>query len=227
MLDVNRYGSWQLAPEWNSRWSRDYTQGTQDQETAKSTDNQLRLKLKFENLYSLGNILKNEIAWTTGQLDIQNASELSADQSSYKRNGDYQKVEFNGELGRMLSREAWVTGSVRWHAQWANKNLSVSNRIAYGGTSGIRAYSTADGAADEGVGLFFDVNKRFANNMYFGVLYDVAWLNVAKDKPATTTSPNNYTLQGAGFQLGGEVSKFNWTMSVAKSFGDAQDTSTD
>jgi hemolysin activation/secretion protein len=90
----------------------------------------------------------------------------------------------------------------------------------------IRAYNTADGSGDEGLSLSFDLTKRFSDEFYAGVLYDYGWVRLAKN-PLASTTVNTYSLQGAGIQFGGAANRLNWNVSVAKSFGEGQDTRLD
>lgn len=225
LVNVSRYGTSTFYADWANRTSGD--QVADQFQTSKSVDRYLRFRLRTDSSKHWFDNYSSEISLTAGNLDLSgDINDQAFDAQTYQRAGDYQKLELNGQLASTIDAQRSVTASLRWRAQLASKNLSSQNRISMGGVNGIRAYNTADGSGDEGAGLSLDLTKRISDEFYFGALYDYGWVRLAKT-PLPTTTVNTYNLQGAGLQFGGAANRFNWNVSVAKSFGDGQDTKQD
>ena len=131
--------------------------------------------------------------------------------------GDYQKIEISGGLSQALGKSKVLTGSVRWKAQVASKNLDTYNQLSLGGVTGIRSLSSVDGVGDQGAQLSFDLVHQSTPEVYAGLFYDVG--TVKNHRINLSQDTDWYTLQGAGFLLGGKANKVNWTLSVGASFG--------
>lgn len=225
LVNVSRYGTTTFYADWANRTSGD--QVAEFFQTSKSVDRYLRLRVRTDSAKHLFDTYSSELSLTAGNLDLSgDASDQALDAQTYQRAGDYQKLELNGQVASTIDQQRTVTASLRWRAQVASKNLSTQNRISMGGVNGIRAYNTADGSGDEGAGFSLDLTKRISDEFYFGGLYDYGWVRLAKN-PLAGTTVNTYNLQGAGVQVGGAANRFNWNVSVAKSFGDGQDTRQD
>ncbi|MEY4236585.1 MAG: hypothetical protein RLZZ454_1843 [Pseudomonadota bacterium] len=146
------------------------------------------------------------------------AEDKTTDATSLNVHGEYQKLEISGGLSQALGKSKLLTGSVRWKAQVASKNLDTYNRVSLGGITGIRALSSVDGVGDQGAQLSFDLVHQTTPELYTGLFYDVGTVQNNR----VTLNPGDsdwYTLQGAGFLLGGKVSKVSWSLSVGASFG--------
>lgn len=188
---------------------------------------QARLRVNSDLSMRNGIALNNEFALTAGRLDIVDINgSVASDRSAYKRNGSYTKFEFAGGLSKPISEDETIAASMRWRGQLASKNMNPYNKISLGGPTGIRAYGKADGTGDSGAVLSFDLTKSFSQAFKMGVLYDVGRV-VLNQNPLATDTGNQLTLQGAGLSFGGVIDNYNWSGSVAKSFGTGQNVVSD
>ena len=223
LLQATRYGTTQLFADLAARRTEDTLA---DLPTRNQLDKQLRLGLRTESRRQWVDSLRTEFALVAGHLDLSgNAADQAQDAASYERSGDYSRLEFNGDISQGVSSDGLLAFAARWRGQYAGKNLSSYNKITLGGSNGLRAYTTADGVADSGLGVSLDLTRAFGN-VYAGLLYDAAWLQTSAT-PLAGTTDNTLLLQDAGFLLGGEVNRIQWNVSLAKSFGDAQNTTLD
>jgi hemolysin activation/secretion protein len=131
--------------------------------------------------------------------------------------GDYGKMELNGQLSKTLWAEQNVLLSTRFRGQLSTTNLNSYDMISIGGTNGVRAYTTVDGLADQGGVVSIDLYKRFAHQQYAGIFYDAGVVKPAKNGPANQNG--QYVLQGVGAQYGGSYHKIGYNFYVAKATG--------
>ena len=146
-------------------------------------------------------------------------SDQTDDAAGLRVAGEYKKLELTGALSQTLDRDRIYTGSIRWKAQIAAKNLDSYNRMSLGGISGIRAYSSIDGVGDQGVQASFDLIHQIVPDVYGGVFYDVGMIKNNHSPLINATDKQAYVLQGAGWQVGGKIQQFNWALAMAQSFG--------
>ncbi|MEY4209959.1 MAG: hypothetical protein RLZ92_338 [Pseudomonadota bacterium] len=132
-------------------------------------------------------------------------------------NGDYGKLEINGQFTKSLWTEYDVLLSSRFRGQLSTTNLNSYDMISIGGTNGVRAYTTIDGLADQGGVVSVDLYKRFANQQYAGIFYDAGVVKPAKNGPSNQNG--QYVLQGVGAQYGGSYHKVGYNFYVAKATG--------
>jgi hemolysin activation/secretion protein len=131
--------------------------------------------------------------------------------------GDYGKMELNGQISKTLWAEQNVLLSTRFRGQLSTTNLNSYDMISIGGTNGVRAYTTVDGLADQGGVVSVDLYKRFAHQQYAGIFYDAGVVKPAKNGPANQNG--QYVLQGVGAQYGGSYHKIGYNFYVAKATG--------
>lgn len=125
----------------------------------------------------------------------------------------------NGGLSHVLDRDGIYTGSIRWRAQAASKNLDTYNQIALGGVNGIRAYTSIDGVGDQGAQMSFDIIHQVVPDVYGGLFYDVGVVKKSHMPLASATDTGAYFLRGIGWQIGGKINDVNWSLSVAHAVG--------
>lgn len=125
----------------------------------------------------------------------------------------------NGGLSHALGSDGIYTGSVRWKAQTASKNLDTYNRISLGGVNGIRAYTSLDGVGDQGAQMSFDITHQVVPDVYGGLFYDIGVVRNNRNPLVSATDTGYYTLQGVGWQVGGTIKDFNWALSTAHAIG--------
>lgn len=217
LLNTDRHGRLLAGAEVSRRETQNSSIGVL---TSDRIDEQLRLKTKIESSHRWIDHFTNEVTVTVGRIDLSRLNSDKLDDGSGLRvAGDYQKIEITGGLSQTLDRERIYTGSIRWKAQAASKNLDSYNRMSLGGINGIRAYSTLDGVGDQGVQMSFDVIHQIVPDVYGGLFYDVGVIKNNHSPLSTATDTHSYLLQGTGWQVGGKIQEFNWTLSAAHSFG--------
>lgn len=217
LVSADRITRWYASAEASRGQSLNLSAGA---ETSDRFDDQLRIRLRSESSKGWFDTYTNEFLLTAGRMDLtRNSSDYGSDQQSngLHVNGSYQKLEVRGGLSQALDSNRQVTGAARWRAQIASKNLDTGNRISLGGINGIRTLTSLDGVGDQAVQMSFDVTHQSQADVYAGLFYDVGVVKVNRNSIGTDNS--SYTLQGAGYQIGGTIEKVNWTISVGKSFG--------
>jgi hemolysin activation/secretion protein len=189
--------------------------------TSDRVDQQIRMKLRAESANGWVDSFNNEFLLTSGRVNLdRNASDLANDSTTgLNVAGRYQKIEINGALSHALDERKNLTGSIRWRAQAASKNLDGYNRISLGGINGIRAYTSTDGVGDQGAQLSFDLIHQVVPDVWGGLLYDAGVVKNNHLPAPNATDTGAYLLRGAGVQFGGTVEKFNWNLSAAKALG--------
>jgi hemolysin activation/secretion protein len=222
LLHTDRHGRWLSGVEVSRRQTQNWAS---DALTADRIDQQIRLKLRAESFKEWVDNFNNELIFTSGNVNLDRWQEDKTSASGQKVAGSYQKLEMNGGLSHGIDKDAILTGSIRWRAQAASKNLDSYNRISLGGINGIRAYSTLDGVGDQGVQMSFDLTHQVVPDVWGGIFYDVGVVKNDHSTITGTTETAAYLLQGAGWQMGGKVNQFNWTLSVAHSFGKTPEAS--
>jgi hemolysin activation/secretion protein len=216
LIATDRTGKWLAGLEASQRQTQNWVAGGLN---ADRVDQQLRAKLHAESANGWVGNFSNDVVLISGVMDLNRlAEDKTTDATSLNVHGEYQKLEISGGLSQALGKSKLLTGSVRWKAQVASKNLDTYNRMSLGGVTGIRALSSVDGVGDQGAQLSFDLVHQTTPDLYTGLFYDVG--TVKNNRVALSTGDTDwYTLQGAGFLLGGKVSKVIWSLSVGASFG--------
>jgi hemolysin activation/secretion protein len=221
LLSTDRDGRWYAGSEVSRRETINWASGV---ESADRVDNQLRLKLRAESSKGWADNFSNEVTLFAGSMNLdRNASDKATDADpslgGYRVAGSYQKIEINGGLSHGLDKERIYTGSIRWRAQAASKNLDTYNRFSLGGINGIRAFTALDGVGDQGAQVSFDITHQVVPDVYGSLFYDVGVVKNNRTPLPTATDTGYYTLQGVGWQVGGKVEDVNWSLSVAHAIG--------
>jgi len=218
LLATDRIGRWLTGVEAANRQTKNWGS---DILTSDRVDQQLRFKLRAESVNGWVDSFNNEFLVTAGRINLdRNASDTANDVSTgLNIAGHYQKMEMNGGLSQALDERRTLTGSIRWRAQAASKNLDGYNRISLGGINGIRSYTSTDGVGDQGAQLSFDIIHQVVPNVWGGLFYDVGVVKNNHSPAINATDTGAYFLRGAGLQMGGTVDKFNWNLSTAQALG--------
>ncbi len=133
------------------------------------------------------------------------------------KKSDYEGANTQGYYNRIkwnLSRTQFLadTWSLAFDAsgQIANKNLDSSEKFYLGGSSGIRAYPTSEGAGSEGYLVKLELRKYLPNNFNVSAFIDEGHVkqyrhnmknNGSGEELTTENSPNEYFLRGYGLSL--------------------------
>ena len=220
LLSTDRDGRWLAGTEVSRRQTQNWNTGN---ESANRVDHQLRLKLRAESSKGWVDNFSNEVTFFTGQMNLdRNAEDKLADtlaQGGHGVAGSYQKIEMNGGLSHVLDKERIYTGSIRWRAQAAAKNLDTYNRFSLGGINGIRAFTSLDGVGDQGAQMSFDITHQVVPDVYGSLFYDIGMVKNYHKPLSTDKDTGYYTLQGVGWQVGGKIEDVNWSLSVAHAIG--------
>jgi hemolysin activation/secretion protein len=214
LLQTNRSGRWISGIELSKRQAQNWTSGVA---TANRIDHQLRVKLRGESSKHWVDNFYNEFTLISGNINLDRNNPDMVDDSNNRRvAGNYQKLEANGGLSQALDKDRYVTGSMRWRAQTATKNLDTYNKISMGGVNGIRSLTSLDGAGDQGAQLSFDIIHQAIPTAWGGLFYDIG---VVVSNKFEANNPGYVTLEGAGWQVGGKEGVVTWSLSVGKFFG--------
>jgi hemolysin activation/secretion protein len=218
LLSTDRDGRWYAGTEVSHRQTKNWASGVAQSDRV---DNQLRFKLRAESSKGWVDNFNNEVTLSTGSmnLDRSTASDITDDSAGLKVAGSYQKIEMNGGLSHVLDNDRIYTGSIRWRAQLASKNLDSYNRFSLGGINGMRAYTSLDGVGDNGAQMSFDITHQIVPDVYGSLFYDIGVVKNSINPLAAATDTGYYTLQGAGWQVGGLIQDVNWSLSVAHAIG--------
>ncbi len=217
LLSTDRVGRWLASTEVSKRQTQNWASSI---ESANRTDQQVRFKLRAESNKGWVDSFSNEVTLVTGSMSLdRNETDKLDDTTGLKVAGSYQKLEMNGGLSHALSSDGVYTGSVRWKAQAASKNLDTYNRISLGGVNGIRAFTSLDGVGDQGAQMSFDIIHQVVPDVYGGLFYDIGMVRNNRNPLIGASDTGYYTLQGVGWQVGGKIEDVNWSLSMAQAIG--------
>lgn len=219
LLSVDRYGRWTGIVEVSHRESEAWAaSGVQ---SSFHKDDQVRLRLRAESQKDWVDNFRNEITLYSGKTDLSaNSADQESDAKQYRTAGSYQILETRGGMSHGLDQDKLYTASMRWVGQLTTRNLESYNNMSLGGILGVRAFTTIDGVGDQGLVAQFDLTRQITPSFYVGALYDIGVVKAHKFNSYPTVDDNTpYTLQGAGWQVGGQVDQLSWNFSIAKSFG--------
>lgn len=214
LLQTDRSGRWISGIELSKRQAQNWTSGVA---TANRIDHQFRVKLRADSSRDWVDNFYNEFTLISGNINLdRNTPDMVDDSNNRHVAGNYQKLEANGGLSQVLDKDRYVTGSMRWRAQTASKNLDTYNKISMGGVNGIRALTSLDGVGDQGAQLSFDIIHQAIPTAWGGLFYDIG---VVKSNKFEANNPGYVTLEGVGWQVGGKEGVVTWSLSVGKFFG--------
>lgn len=132
--------------------------------------------------------------------------------------GQYSKFEFNARKQARLSDDGQVVGLFKLRGQSTSHHVDGFNQFSLGGSSGVRAYSTADGVGTDGMVGSVEINRRIKSNQTMGVFYDGGLVRASKiQQPGIYSS--TYSLQALGMQLSGNEQRFYYNVALAKGIG--------
>lgn len=217
LLSTDRIGRWLAGAEMSKRNTQNWASGV---ESADRNDQQVRFKLRAESSKGWVDSFNNEIMLVAGSMNLNhNTDDKLNDETGLQVAGSYRKLEMNGGLSHALSQDGVYTGSIRWKAQAASKNLDTYNRLSLGGVNGVRAYTSLDGVGDQGAQMSFDIIHQVVPDVYAGLFYDIGMVRNNRNPLVGSRDTGYYTLQGVGWQVGGKIADVNWSLSMAIATG--------
>lgn len=151
-----------------------------------------------------GGINQGNLSLISGKLDLSGlASDLSADQTTARSNGQYAKLA--GQFSRLQKLPSTFSLNVALAAQMAGKNLDSSEKFALGGPNGVRAYPVNEATGDEGWLLNVELRSELGNGWRAFGFYDTGEVlqhrNTWAGWQGGSSTPNRYALSGTGLGL--------------------------
>ncbi len=142
---------------------------------------------------------------TVGAVDLSRMPDLlQRDLAGPGTNGQYEKVNLSlSRTQQLVARSLMLTLSCS--GQLASGNLDSSEKFILGGPDGVRAYSTSEGAGDEGLLASAELRSDITPAIQLSGFFDYGLLRqYVKPWPGWTTDaaqPNTYSLNGIGVGL--------------------------
>jgi len=150
-----------------------------------------------------GGLTSFSLAWTGGDLDIENPAERAADALSARTQGDFGKLQFSATRLQTLGGPLSLYGAVR--GQIANGNLDSSEKMALGGAYGVRAYPEGEAYGDQGYLATLEARLRLggpaespAGRFHLIAFIDAGQVDFAHDP----WFPGNNRASRSGYGLG-------------------------
>ena len=162
----------------------------------------LNLNGDARDSFAGGGLSTYSLTYTSGKIDIQTPLALLIDQLTVNSNGSFNKLGFTGVRLQNLGTETSFYGLL--NAQWASKNLDVSEKMGLGGVGGVRAYPGGEAYGDQGYVLNLEVRRNLPVFETAGQLQLVAFADtgtVKLNRDAWSAGENRRTLSGAGLGL--------------------------
>ena len=148
-----------------------------------------------------GGLSQYSLTWTSGRIDIRSPAALATDAASLRSNGHFDKLAINAMRLQSVTASTSLYAAIT--AQFASKNLDISEQIGLGGASGVRAYPGGEAYGDQGYVLNLEAryllptfSERVPGRMQLVGFVDTG--SVTLSKSPATGGVNRKTLSGAG-----------------------------
>lgn len=121
-----------------------------------------------------------------------------AEDGSISAAGSFKKTHYS--ISRQQHLIEWLSLYGSLTGQFADKNLTSSEKFTLGGVSGVRAYTSTHGSGDAGNLFTIELRASLPYRIQLAGFYDMGKITVDKNPAASTLTspPNDYTLKGAG-----------------------------
>lgn len=206
------YGSYPLTRTRNSNLylqlsydSKKFQDKTESTGTVNDKDARiwmLNLNGDARDNFAGGGLSTYSLTYTSGKIDIQTPLALLIDRLTVDSNGSFNKLGFTGVRLQNLGAETSFYGFL--NAQWASKNLDVSEKMGLGGVGGVRAYPGGEAYGDQGYVLNLELRRNLPAFETAGQLQLVGFADtgtVRLNRDAWSAGENRRTLSGAGLGL--------------------------
>jgi hemolysin activation/secretion protein len=161
-----------------------------------------------------------------GHLGINNAAQLSSDQSASgpQTSGQFAKLSVNLGLNADLPVKN-TSARLTLNGQLASKNLNSSEQMYLGGPDSVRAYPVAQGGGSQGIVGSLEVTHAYAQALQLAAFFDLGVIQQYKFNwsPAlqgSTKADNTYSLKAAGLAVKYAWSDFQLQAVLAFRLGD-------
>jgi len=143
------------------------------------------------------------MTYTNGKIDIKTPVARLIDLLTVDTHGQFHKIGVTGARVQALAENTSLFALV--NAQWASKNLDVSEKMGLGGVGGVRAYPGGEAYGDQGYVLNLELRQNLtAFTAFPGQLQLVGFADtgtVKLNRDAWSAGENRRTLSGAGLGL--------------------------
>lgn len=136
--------------------------------------------------------------YTRGDLSIDSAEALSADQASARTAGGFGKFSLTAQ--RQQSLGAATSLLLAYTGQWSSKNLDSSEKLPLGGAGAVRAYPQGEASSDEASLLTVELRHALGANWQLVGFVDAA-TGRANAEPFAGAPGTRRSLSGAGVGL--------------------------
>ncbi|MDO8436764.1 MAG: ShlB/FhaC/HecB family hemolysin secretion/activation protein [Nitrosomonadaceae bacterium] len=158
-----------------------------------------------QDLLGSGGINTFGVTLFTGHLNLNGwAADRSADSTTARTQGDYQKLSYSfirlQRLGEAISFYAALSG------QFASKNLDSSEKFSLGGPLGVRAYPQGEAFGDESMLLNLELRYNVTQTIQLAPFFDHGETRLHHNpwdgwQGSNTHIQNRYGLSGYGLGL--------------------------
>ncbi|WP_413727692.1 ShlB/FhaC/HecB family hemolysin secretion/activation protein [Sodalis sp. RH19] len=150
------------------------------------------------------------LAWSQGNLTLDNQQDKVLDDQTAKTRGTFQKINPSVVRLQRLTDRISLYGQLQ--GQWAGGNLDSSEKISLGGAYGVRAYPEGEAQGDQG--YVANVELRYALTEIAQLFTFVDHGEVRLNKDTWVDGENHRSLSATG--VGSTLSAGNWhLMAVA------------
>ncbi|QEL66369.1 hemolysin activation/secretion protein [Oryzomicrobium terrae] len=168
-----------------------------------------------------GGVSWGNLQLTQGTLDIRNiANDKALDAAGPRSNGNYSKLAFWANRLQSLGNGGWQVLAAL-SGQFADSNLSSSERFTLGGPTQVRAYPVNEASGDEGLLFKLELQRELGNGWQAIAFYDAGRIRQHKNTWAGWQGggkqPNEYGLSGVGVGANwrGQGSLSGWLLAAS------------
>jgi len=147
----------------------------------------------------------------SGLLGIDSSAAAAIDALGPRTAGHFNKLSASVDRQQALVDKLSV--AVKLRGQWADTNLTSSEKFSLGGNDAVRAYPTGEAPGDRGWLATAELRYAFTSELMANLFYDAGGIKV-NAKPYLPTD-NNRHLSGAGIGFAGAWKTFDWRLAVA------------
>jgi len=158
----------------------------------------------YHDGFAGGGLGTYSFTWTSGKLEFESAQALTADSTTARTEGHYDK--FGLTFMRLQRLTQTVSLYAAFQGQLALQNLDISEKLGLGGAQSVRAYPEGESYADEGYILNVEGRVQLPKLAAAipGLVQAVGFLDTGTgklNKAPWTPAENTRTLSGGGFGL--------------------------
>ena len=148
---------------------------------------------------------------TFGHLNIDNAQQLTTDQSATgaQTQGQFAKLNMNESYTKKLPIENTVL-LLSFNGQLASKNLNSSEQMYLGGAYAVRAYPVSQGGGSQGYVGTVEITHTYPNQLQLGAFVDAGTIQQYKSNWSTILQGNTNAADTYSLYATGLTGKYSW-----------------